>query len=79
MSNERFFPFLSSDKGKKSSQSILEKVMVAVKTTQIRREMRQIQQLLQEVKMKIATYNVRVDTEYDQDWQWSFVKRLFVS
>ena len=24
--------------------------------------------------MKIATYNVRVDTEYDQDWQWSFRK-----
>ena len=24
--------------------------------------------------MKIATYNVRVDTEYDQDWQWSFSK-----
>lgn len=43
-------------------------------TTQIRREMRQIQQLLQEVKMKIATYNVRVDTEYDQDWQWFFRK-----
>lgn len=24
--------------------------------------------------MKIATYNVRVDTEYDQDWQWFFRK-----
>ena len=74
MSNERFFPFLSSDKGKKSSQSVLEKGHGGGETTQIRREMRQIQQLLQEVKMKIATYNVRVDTEYDQDWQWSFRK-----
>ena len=36
--------------------------------------MRQIQQLLQEVKNENTTYNVRVDTEYDQDWQWSFRK-----
>ncbi|KAF1297507.1 endonuclease [Enterococcus sp. JM4C] len=24
--------------------------------------------------MKIATYNVRVDTDYDQEWQWSYRK-----
>ncbi len=70
----KIFPFLSSDKGKKKqSEYIGKKGHGGGETTQIRREMRQIQQLLREVKkMKIATYNVRVDTEYDQDWQWSF-------
>ena len=24
--------------------------------------------------MKVATYNVRVDTDYDREWQWSFRK-----
>lgn len=28
--------------------------------------------------MKIATYNVRVDTDYDQDWQWSFRKNQVI-
>lgn len=26
--------------------------------------------------MKIATYNVRVDTDYDRDWQWEYRKKI---
>ena len=78
MSNERFFPSYHQIKARKAVRVYWKKAMAAVKQPRSV-EMRQIQQLLQEVKMKIATYNVRVDTEYDQDWQWFFVKRLFVS
>ena len=58
MSNERFFPSYHQIKARKAVECIGKSAAVK----QIRREMRQIQQLLQEVKMKIATYNVRVDT-----------------
>ena len=40
---------------------------------QIRKEMQQIQKIVKGYEeMKVATYNLRVDTDYDKEWQWSY-------
>lgn len=50
MSNERFFPSYHQIKARKAVRVYWKKGHGGSETTQIRREMRQIQQLLQEVK-----------------------------